>query len=91
MRMILYANANGILGKDDDGTLVSVCVVSLGYWTLKGTSGESTLVRVGGCAPLLGNDVLYLNQQCECMMPCEKVNRLPVLPFTEELVVEAVG
>lgn len=58
--MFLYAKASGILEKDDDGILVSVCDVSPGYWTVTGVSGDSTPVRAGGCAPLFGNDVPYL-------------------------------
>jgi hypothetical protein len=50
--MILYVKASGILE--------SVGGVSPGYWTLTGISGDSTLVRVVGCAPVLGNDVPYL-------------------------------
>ena len=51
----LYAKASATLEKDDD--VVSARDASPECWTLREVLGDSTLVRVAGCAPLLGDDV----------------------------------
>lgn len=63
-RKISYVMVSGTLEKGDDAHHVSVCDLSPACWTLTGLtriSGDSSLVRVCGCAaPHVGNDDPYL-------------------------------
>lgn len=56
----LYAKASATLEKVDDEILASACDASPECWTLREVLGDSTLVRVAGCAPLLGDNVSCL-------------------------------